>query len=397
VKSRHPSMRLLIGISVVLGTVLVSSLVVTAAKEDREPPVPLAGLTAAESTRFEEGRRVFQTQFTPRDGLGPAFNARACEACHHIPTIGGHGPGYRSNLRYRENGQEGTGRLFHQLALPVGTPENLAPDAIISKRRPPTLRGLGLIEAIPEEDILRNADQDDRDRDGIRGRPAMRDGHLMRFGSQAHVASLFEFVADALRQEMGLTSAVPGFNQELSKISLPAFIEARIPNPNLTEQTVRQLVDFVGFLAPVPRDSMFSGGQVARGERLFGELACAKCHVPTFRTSAKPFARGGDGAMVSSPALLNQEVAAYSDFLLHDLGATLDDGVTLGVAKSSEYKTPPLWGLRFHKHLLLHDGRANNVEQAILYHGGEGARSRQRYLGLPLDDRRALLEFLETL
>jgi CxxC motif-containing protein (DUF1111 family) len=390
-------MRLLIGISVVLGTVLVSSLVVTAAKEDREPPVPLVGLTKDESARFEEGRKVFQTPFMPRDGLGPLFNARSCEACHHIPTIGGHGPGYRSNLRYRENGQEGSGRLFHQLTLPVVTPESLAPEAMISKRRPPTLRGLGLIEAISEEDILRNADPGDRDGDGIRGHPATRDGHLMRFGSQAHVGSLFEFVADALRQEMGLTSAVRGFDQELGKLALPAFLEVRIPNPNVTEQTVRRLVDFVSLLAPTPRDTAFSGGQGARGERLFSELACAKCHVPTFRTSAKPFARGGDGSTVSSTALLNQEVAAYSDFLLHDLGPTLDDGVTLGVAKSSEYKTPPLWGLRFHKHLLLHDGRANNVEQAILYHGGEAARSRQRYLGLPLHDRKALIEFLETL
>ena len=383
----------------VIGLLSLLWLGVTQARENREPPVPLAGLTGADLARFEEGRQLFEFPFTPRDGLGPIFNARACEACHHIPTIGGHGPGYRGNIRYAEGNQGPSGRLFHERAVPGVSPETLPGNALLSKRRPPTLLGLGLIEAIPDEAILANADPDDKDRDGIRGRAAMRDGHVLRFGSQAHVGSLVEFVSDALRQEMGLTSPTAGFDHETSPIELPIFLQRRIPEPNVSLETVRKLVDFVALLAPPARDAEFVGEahQVTRGERLFRELACAKCHVPTFRTSAKPFMRLGDSTPVTFAVLLDREVAPYSDFLLHDLGPTLNDGIALGVAKPGEYKTPPLWGLRFRMHQLLHDARANNLDQAIIYHGGEAAASRTRFVSLPNEDRQALIEFLKTL
>ena len=357
------------------------------AKENREAPVPLVWATTADKVRFEEGRRLFEFEFTPRDGLGPVFNARACSACHHVPSIGGHGPGYRGNIRFVE-GTDTAGRLFHDKSVMGGPAEVLPDNARLSKRKPTTLLGLGLIEAIPEEDILAHADPEDRDGDGIRGRPAMRDGHLLRFGSQAHVGSLFEFVADALRQEMGLTSTVRGFERETAAMELPVRFRQMVPEPNVSLDTVRKLVDFVALLAPPPRETMFADyPTVQRGERLFGQLACAKCHVPSFRTSAKS----------SNPTFLNREVAAYSDFLLHDMGPTLNDGVALGVAKPGEYRTPPLWGLRFRQNQLLHDARANNIEQAIVYHGGEAARSRNRFLSLPVEDRKDLIEFLKTL
>lgn len=383
----------------VFGLVLVVGLTAVQAKKEHDPPVPLSGLTKEEQARFEEGRQLFEFPFTPRDGLGPIFNARACEACHHIPTIGGHGPGYRSNIRYAEGNQGPSGRLFHERAVPGISPETLPDNALLSKRRPPTLLGLGLIEAIPDEAILANADPDDKDRDGIRGRAAMRDGHVLRFGSQAHVGSLVEFVSDALRQEMGLTSPASGFDRETSSIDLPVFLQRRIPEPNVTLETVRKLVDFVSLLAPPARDAEFVGEahQVTRGERLFRELACAKCHVPSFRTNARPFTRIGDPTPVTFAVLLDREVAPYSDFLLHDLGSTLNDGIALGVAKPGEYRTPPLWGVRFRMHQLLHDARANNLEQAIVYHGGEAAASRNRFLNLPNEDRQALIEFLKTL
>ncbi|TLY16120.1 MAG: hypothetical protein E6K69_04690 [Nitrospirae bacterium] len=383
----------------VTGLVIGAGLPTTEAKKEHDPPVPLSGLTKEEQARFEEGRQLFEFPFTPRDGLGPIFNARACEACHHIPTIGGHGPGYRGNIRYAEGNQGPAGRLFHERAVPGVSPETLPGNALLSKRRPPTLLGLGLIEAIPEEAILANADPDDKDRDGIRGRASMRDGHVQRFGSQAHVGSLVEFVSDALRQEMGLTSPTAGFDRETSPIELPIFLQKRIPEPNVTRETVQKLVDFVALLAPSARDAEFVGEahQVTQGERLFRELACVKCHVPAFRTSAKPFTRMGDSTPVTFAVLLDREIAPYSDFLLHDLGPALNDGVALGVAKPGEYRTPPLWGLRFRMHQLLHDARANNLEQAIIYHGGEAAASRNRFLSLPNEDRQALVEFLKTL
>ncbi len=385
--------------AVVLLLAFGSSPAVSQAKEDRQPPVPLPGLTAEERARFEEGRRLFEFEFTPQDGLGPIFNARSCAACHHIPTIGGHGPGYRGNIRYLD-GHGTQGKLFHDKAI-GGMPVPALPDgAVISKRKPPSLLGVGLIEAIPEEAILAHADPGDRDGDGISGRPAIgKDGHLMRFGSQAHVGSLVEFVADALRQEMGLTSPMTGFEEETAPMPFPAPPRLqRVPSPNVMLETVQKLVDFIALLAPPLRGrSEFGEAGLARGEKLFRELACATCHVPSFRTDVRPVARPGMLQPSSVRALLDRDIAPYSDFLLHDMGPTLDDKVSLGVAQTSEYRTPPLWGLRFRQHLLLHDGRANNIEQAIVFHDGEAAASRKRYLSLSAEDRKALIEFLKTL
>jgi CxxC motif-containing protein (DUF1111 family) len=389
--------------SIILAIITTASLGIPAhsAKMDREPPVPLPGLTSAQQTRFEEGRQLFEMPFFPRDGLGPVFNARACEACHHIPSIGGHGPGYRGNIRFVQPGHVGSGILLHDRAVAGGPAEALPENAILSKRRPSTLLGLGLVELIPDGAILANADTDDRDGDGIRGRAAMKDGRLLRFGSQAHIGSVMEFVADALRQEMGLTSPVMGFDQEPAHgpglIELPFFARGRgIPEPNVTMDTVAKLTDFVSLLAPPVRASE-TVGQVTRGERLFQELSCARCHVPVFRTSVTPLKRTGEARLISTAALLDREVRVYSDFLLHDMGQTLDDGVALGVARSGEYRTPPLWGVRFRMHQLLHDARANNLEQAIIYHGGEAARARNQFLALPAPDRQAIIEFLKTL
>jgi CxxC motif-containing protein (DUF1111 family) len=367
------------------------------AKENHQPPVPLSWATADDKARFEEGRQLFELPFTPREGLGPVFNARTCASCHHIPSIGGHGPGYRGNIRFAE-GNQTAGRLFHDKSILGGAAEALPDNAKLSKRKPSTLLGLGLVEAIPQEDILAHADPEDRNGDGIRGRAVYKDGHVLRFGSQAQVGSLFEFVADALRQEMGLTSPVPGFQQESGSVELPVFFKSRIPEPNVSAVTVRKIVNFVSLLAPPTRGlPLIDDSQVAKGERLFGQLACVKCHVPAFRTSTKPFMRAGDSSPVSNPAFLNREVATYSDFLLHDLGPTLNDGVALGLSRPGEYRTTPLWGLRFRQNQLLHDGRANNIEQAIVYHAGEASRSRNRFLTLPMEDRRALIEFLMTL
>jgi hypothetical protein len=143
--------------------------------------------------------------------------------------IGGSGPGYRGNIRYILPSSGSTqGVLFHDKSIAHGPAEVLPENAIISKRRPATLMGLGLIEAISEEALLANADPDDKNRDGIRGRPAIKDGHVMRFGSQSHVATLFDFVTDALRQEMGMTSPVPGFTIETANVEFPMFVKHHI-------------------------------------------------------------------------------------------------------------------------------------------------------------------------
>ena len=395
--ARRPD-RILWMVVLLTGYLIAPVLSAPPGKKEHTPAVPLPWLNAEEKSRFEAGRELFEFPFTPRDGLGPVFNGRTCEACHHTPSIGGHGPGYRANIRYILPSSASTqGLLFHEKSIAKGPAETLPENAILSKRRPATLMGLGLIEAIPDEALLAHADPDDTDRDGIRGRAALQGGRLMRFGSQAHVGTLFEFVADALRQEMGLTSPVTGSTTETAEVELPIFARNRIPQPNVSVDVVNNLVDFISMLAPPERSTaMEVDRQVIRGEKLFQQIACATCHVPTYRTATMPINRP-EQRVPMPDAVLNREIHPYSDFLLHDMGNTLNDGISLGVAKPAEYRTPPLWGLRFRLNQLLHDSRGSNPEQAIIFHGGEAARSRNAFLALPAEDRRAVLEFLKTL
>ena len=124
---------------------------------------------------------------------------------------------------------------------------------MLFRSRPPFLFGLGLVEAIPEEDLLANQDPKDEDGDGVSGRAALnKEGRLMRFGSQAHQVSIFLFVADALLQEIGLTSPVPGFENELHPPTPGISSKIVIPQPNVTLETVQALTDFITFLAPPP-------------------------------------------------------------------------------------------------------------------------------------------------
>lgn len=388
------------GIALLMSASILFGQAISQAAEDRLPPVSLPDLTAREQALFDEGRRLFEFQFSPREGLGPVFNRNSCAACHHKPTIAGHGPGYRSNMRYHvENNQATPAKLFHNKTIGSGPSEAIPDRARLSERKPPTLLGEGLVAAIPEEAILANEDPDDRDGDGISGRAATKDGHVMRFGSQAHQGSIFEFVADALLNELGLTSPVPGFDQELLSPGVAVPPRLRVPQPNVSLDVVSKLRDFILLLAPPTRDTAVIGEpRVVRGEKLFHDLACATCHVPSFRTMAQPSTDPATAALLPAlPALFDKELHPFSDFLLHEMGETLDDHVVLGQAKSSEYRTPPLWGLRFHEGLLMHDGRAHNVEQAIVFHGGEAASSRNRFLSLPSDDREALVDFLQSL
>lgn len=382
-----------IGLMATLGAQEVS------AEKTDGPPIPLPGLSSEELGRFEKGLEIFEHRFHPSEGRGPLFNRPSCHNCHEKPTVGGLGPEYRSNILMTIEGSFDEPTLFHERSNRNGPAENIPKGAILSKRRPPFLFGLGLIEAIPDEAILAQADPNDDNGDGIRGRAAMKDGQVMRFGSQAHQGSIFMFVADALLQEIGLTSPVPGFENELPAPSnVDTSFKFDIPQPNISVDTVQALTDFITFLAPPSRKTEnLNEEKVRRGEEIFHQVRCASCHTPFFTTSATPAVDDQLGRNIDSPAILNKEIHPYSDFLLHDLGENLNDEVALGDAEPSEYRTPPLWGLRFQKNQLMHDSRAASIEQAILYHGGEAAKSRSAYLALPQKDRNALREFLRSL
>jgi CxxC motif-containing protein (DUF1111 family) len=193
---------------------------------------------------------------------------------------------------------------------------------------------------------------------------------MQRFGSQNHVDSLRNFVLKALEAEMGIT-------------------EKEAPS-----QTPTLMRSFIAFLAPLPRGEINS--DVTQGEAIFNRIGCASCNVSSFTTSSGSFTTADD-EVVDVTALKNQTLSPYSDFLLHDMGPELDDGVDLGSAGSSEYRTPPLWGLRFRVNSLLHDGRAANEMQAILFHGGEAKAAREQALSLSNQDVQLLKAFLRSL
>lgn len=362
------------------------------------PGEPLAGLDAAELGRFRAGEALFNTVFTPEQGLGPFFNENQCSACHTSPATGGTGEQlvvrasrFTSPDRcdpLREAGGENvrvraTPRLraagIERQPFPAGATEQ-------TRFTVPFLFGLGLVEAIPERQILARADPEDRDGDGISGRPG-RDAHgrLGRFGKKADHATLRDFVEAAAHLEMGLTT--PAHPQEsLAGLTLPPDADPA-PDPELDEARVALLTDFVRFLGPPARlmgESAEDSAAIRRGERLFSAIGCTGCHVPAMTTGRNPVA-----------ALDRKRVTIYSDLLLHDMGPELAN-VCAPAATPAELRTEPLVGLG-HRVRYLHDGRTRDLHEAIRLHGGEAATARDRYLGLDELDRNRLIRFLRSL
>jgi len=249
-------------------------------------------------------------------------------------------------------------------------------------RTTPDLFGFGLLDAVPDAVILALADPDDRDGDGISGRPnRFFDGRLGRFGRKALVPTLREFNAGAFVVEQGITNPEVLSEETVGGQPIPPGVDP-VPEPEITEKALEATDAFVRFLAP-PAPLKLT--RVAtQGRDIFSRIGCHRCHVPTLKT--------GDHAV---KALSNREVAAYTDLLLHDMGPELAD-ICLGLATPSEFRTEPLMGLRLSERFL-HDGRAGSTEEAIRLHGGEGAAARDKFGALSSAARQALLEFLKSL
>jgi CxxC motif-containing protein (DUF1111 family) len=342
---------------------------------------------------------AFNRVFTPEDGLGPLFNENQCSACHTSPATGGTGDQLVTRAtRFTAQGAcdpmvERGGENVRTQATPLlraqGVSRQVFPDEATHRNgfTPTFLFGLGLVELIPEEEILRRADPDDADGDGISGRPG-RDaaGRLGRFGRKADHATLESFTHGALFLEMGLTTSRHPSEGSMGGTAFPEGVDPA-PDPEVSDGFVDLLVDFMRFLAPSERSSpgREDARAVARGEEVFQATGCAGCHVPAMVTGPSPVA-----------ALDRKEVRLYSDLLLHDMGGDMR-GVCTPTASPQEYRTAPLMGLRHRTRNLLHDGRGHSVEEAIELHGGEAERIQRRYLGLPEVDRHALLAFLRSL
>ena len=364
-----------------------------------EPGGPLPGLRPQEMAEFTAGRALFDKIFTPAEGLGPLFNENQCSACHTDPASGGDGEQRVVKATHLvaparcdalEGGRGQNVRQHATAALQaLGVEREAVPSQATEQGRfaPPFLFGLGLVEAIPDAEILKRADPDDRNGDGISGRAGRTpNGALGRFGRKAEVATITDFVASALRLEMGITSPLAPTEQGLNGGPLPPGVDPA-PDPEVDLQAVQWLADFVRFLAPLPGVRLAADARrdsVVRGERVFVSLGCPSCHVPSMTT--------GPSAI---PALDRKTVYLYSDLLLHDMGADLADVCGAG-AEPGELRTAILAGLSYRK-AFLHDGRALDVREAILAHGGEAAAARAAFAALDPVSQQVLLVFLESL
>lgn len=372
---------------------------------------PLPGLTPEERAAFVSGDEAFGRQFSPREGLGPIFNNVSCASCHS-----GDGRGRPENALTRFSiGNDLVpvlgGPQLQTKAISGALPESLPEGVQASVRLPPPVFGVGLIEAIPESEILARADPHDADGNGISGRPnfvvpgdfvpldeiggfvPLDSGggrpQLGRFSRKAQVSSLLLQVVEAYHQDMGITSDFLSVENRNPLASRATEASDRVADPELATAEIRAVLAYVRTLAPPSPGDMTESR--ARGEGIFTEIGCASCHVPELRTGPSSIA-----------ALSHQPVRLYSDLLLHDMGEGLADGRPDGDATGREWRTTPLWGLRIMRGFLngqaflLHDGRASSVEEAILLHDGEARGSRDAFVGLAADARAALLDFVES-
>lgn len=364
-----------------------------------EPGAPLPGLSAADSGRFLAGRALFNRIYTPEEGLGPAFNENQCSACHTVPAAGG-GTGFERIVRASRYEGPGAcdplsaegGENVRTNATPLlrahGTGQEDVPASATEVGRflPTFLFGLGLIEAIPDETILGGADPEDTDGDGISGRAARGpDGRLTRFGRKAEFATIEDFTRSALRLEMGLTSRPEDVDLVGGGPAPPGTDP--VPEPEVDGRTVELLTAFqrfLGPLAPAEPVSRHQADTLDAGRRLFEGIGCTGCHTPTMRT--------GDHEVA---ALARKTARLYSDLLLHDMGPGLSN-VCAFDASPTELRTASLAGLQ-HRDRFLHDGRAIDLRDAILAHGGEAQAVRDAFAALPWLHQHFLITFLRSL
>lgn len=419
--------------------------------------LPQSNLSMMKRMDFSVGNSFFRNPWVEapastdaRDGLGPLFNTNSCQGCHlkdgrgNPPAAGQqpvslflrlavpadrqqdadllrkHGfkpaPVYGSQLQtsaisgaqpeadlivsYQTLTQTFPDGTETTLQTPVYRIENprygpLPDNLQISPRVAPPMSGMGLLQAIPERDILAAADPEDVNHDGISGRAnRVWDKHrqtttLGRFGWKASEPSIRQQTLGAFAGDMGLTSAM---NQTTD--CQPDQHCDRFPDGG-AEEVSEQVAGFVVFYASslaVPARRDMHQPAVRKGAHLFNRIGCSGCHTPRYET----------GTVRNRPDLSQQTIWPYSDLLLHDMGAGLADGRDEFLANGREWRTPPLWGMGLTQVVnpragFLHDGRARTPEAAILWHGGEAAAAAQRYRDLPADQREALIAFLNSL
>lgn len=270
---------------------------------------------------------------------------------------------------------------------------------VFSLRVAPMIHGVGLVSLISDQDILALSDENDRNQDGISGRPNQvwnvetQRTELGRFGLKSNKPTLDMIVAGAFANDIGISN--PLEPQQPCTPLQPSC--SKISNGNdedgfeLPAELLQLVVNFNRNLAPVKRRHP-NNKNVLAGRELFYQSGCYQCHNPSFTTQKS----------AEFPHLSKQVIWPYSDFLLHDMGPELADGRPDFLATGNEWRTPPLWGIGLLSQVngmstLLHDGRARTVEEAILWHSGEAEMAKNRFINLEKQDRDNLVQFVNSL
>ena len=375
-------------------------------------------------------------------GLGPIFNNVSCSSCHvsdgrgkvpglgesaanmlfrlSIPGEGEHGnpvpvPGYGDQLQtrallnkqregdvaivYTDNTYKFADGTSYQLRTPNYTFTSLyttmPANVMLSPRVAAPVFGLGLLEAISDADILTGADPDDKDGDGISGKANMvwdvlnQKTVLGRFGWKANQPNLLQQVGAAYNGDIGITNML--FPKESSDGQTQFDSDPNSKKYELNDSLLYSVQFYVRSLA-VPVRRNVTAANVVQGKGLFTAAGCIKCHKANVRT----------GVDVSLPQVSNQLIHPYTDLLLHDLGPGLADNRPDFLAGGSEWRTAPLWGIGLTQKVnghtnFLHDGRARNLMEAIMWHGGEAASSKNKVNNMSKTERDALVAFVESL
>lgn len=411
---------------------------------------PVKNLSDEEYDKFILGRSFFKIPWveapsatTARDGLGPHFNANTCNSCHPNngrgnlynkkgqisrsliakvsikndgselhkelekmnglipePTYGGqiginaiHGVKFEAkpHIKYEEIEVKFPDGEIDTIYKPTYSLKNLQygklhKDTIITFRLAPSLNGLGLIEDISNEEILKNVDIKDRDNDGISGKanfvysPITKKIELGRYSWKASNTTIKHQSAAAAHNDMGLTTTI-----------FPKDPCTKIQSDCIDAPKSRDLIDIPDFRLEaiefyIKNRVTYNAKKTAsynEGLKVFKSIGCVKCHIDSFITKS------------------GIKISPFTDMLLHDMGEGLSDGRSEFLANGKEWRTPPLWGLSLHEKInkekpkLLHDGRANNFQEAILWHDGEAKGAKENYMNLDKETREKLIKFLE--
>lgn len=429
--------------------------------------LPSANMANAKQMDFKVGNGFFRRLWVSApsstklaDGLGPLYNARACQNCHlkdgrghpvqggeeavsHFlrlsippqnveqkhdidsgrisvvpePTYGGQLqnfaiPGHAAEGRMRVTYTEREIVLADGLRVSLRQPHYqvndlgygpLHPQTMISPRVAPPMIGLGLLEAIKDEDLFGQADPDDKNKDGISGRARMvwsLEHHrpmIGRFGWKGGNPTVAQQSADAFNGDIGISSPLfPKAHGDCTSKQLDCLkaLTGNDPPDSGFEisQKVFDLVVFYSRNLAVPQRRSPEDQVVRDGKKIFHQIGCPQCHTPSYVTAIRE----------DLPEQSGQKIWPYTDLLLHDMGPDLADNRPEGTASGLEWKTPPLWGIGLTQAVnghtfFLHDGRARNLTEAIVWHGGEARGSKEKFMELSTRDRESLLSFVNSL